>query len=143
MDMTTDKRTGKKFMKDEEINIWHRFLQGLGVTPAPLERKYRMNNMVYRTTEEYKRETSDIKRRYIQAVKNKDYKERAEIRKELREFNKRRVAHGFNPVKMNSLRTAVKQWREDEKRMQKYHGANVRKSQTGLARRVNDIHNDE
>ncbi|WP_288854683.1 PLxRFG domain-containing protein [uncultured Bacteroides sp.] len=143
MDMTTDKRTGKKFMKDEEINIWHRFLQGLGATPAPLERKYRMNNMVYRTTEEYKQETSDIKRRYIQAVKNKDYKEQAEIRKELREFNKRRVAHGFNPVKMNSLGTAVKQWREDEKRMQKYHGANVRKSQIGLARRVNDIHNDE
>lgn len=143
MDMTTDKRTGKKFMKDEEINIWHRFLQGLGATPAPLERKYRMNNMVYRTTEEYKQETSDIKRRYIQAVKNKDYKERAEIRKELREFNKRRVAHGFNPVKMNSLGTAVKQWREDEKRMQKYHGVNVRKSQIGLAKRVNDIHNDE
>ena len=143
MDMTTDKRTGKKFMKDEEINIWHRFLQGLGATPAPLERKYRMNNMVYRTTEEYKQETSDIKRRYIQAVKNKDYKEQAEIRKELREFNKRRVAHGFNPVKMNSLGTAVKQWREDEKRMQKYHGANVRKSQIGLAKRVNDIHNDE
>lgn len=143
MDMTTDKRTGKKFMKDEEINIWHRFLQGLGATPAPLERKYRMNNMVYRTTEEYKRETSGIKRRYIQAVKNKDYKEQAEIRKELREFNKRRVAHGFNPVKMNSLGTAVKQWREDEKRMQKYHGANVRKSQIGLARRANDIHNNE
>lgn len=141
-DMTRDKKTGKKFLTDEEITAWHRVVQALGFTPAPLERKYRMQNQAYRTQQFFKDEVADIKRRWIEAMDEHDYRAQAEIRKDVRELAKRQMSKGLKPVTMNDLMTARKTWKKEEKLMQKNHGLKLPNSQQGLARQLNKVHTE-
>lgn len=141
-DMTRDKKTGKKFLTDEEITAWHRVVQALGFTPAPLERKYRMQNQAYRTQQFFKDEVADIKRRWIEAMDEHDYRAQAEIRKDVRELAKRQMSKGLKPVTMNDLMTARKTWKKEEKLMQRNHGLKLPNSQQGLARQLNKVHTE-
>ena len=141
-DITRDKKTGKKFLTDEEITAWHRVVQALGFTPAPLERKYRMQNQAYRTQQFFKDEVADIKRRWIEAMDEHDYRAQAEIRKDVRELAKRQMSKGLKPVTMNDLMTAHKTWKKEEKLMQRNHGLKLPNSQQGLARQLIKVHNE-
>ena len=141
VDMTRDKKTGKKFLTDDEITPWHRLVQGVGLTPAPLERKYRMQNQAFRTQQFFKDEVADLKRRWIKAMEDRDYKAQAQIRKDTLELAKRQRAKGLKPVSVNDLMTALKTWKKEEKLMQKNHGLKLPNSQQGLADILNKVHN--
>lgn len=141
-DITRDKKTGKKFLTDEEITAWHRVVQALGFTPVPLERKYRMQNQAYRTQQFFKDEVADIKRRWIEAMDEHDYGAQAEIRKDVRELAKRQLSKGLKPVTMKDLMTAHKTWKKEEKLMQMNHGLKLPNSQQGLARQLIKVHTE-
>ena len=141
IDPTVDKRTGAKMLKDEDFTVWHSFVQALGFTPSPVERMYQMRNVAYKTQKAIKEEKGDLTRRWIDAMKNRDYKAQSEIRKELPELNKTRRAKGFKPVSMNDLMTAWKTRQKEEKLMQKNHGLKLPNSQQGFAKQLNKIYN--
>ena len=141
IDPTVDKRTGAKMLKDEDFTVWHSFVQALGFTPSPVERMYQMRNVAYKTQKAIKEEKGDLTRRWIDAMKNRDYKAQSEIRKDLIEHNKDRRAKGFKPVSMNDLMTAWKTRQKEEKLMQKNHGLKLPNSQQGFAKQLNKIYN--
>ena len=141
IDPTVDKRTGAKMLKDEDLTVWHSFVQALGFTPSPVERMYQMRNVAYKTQKAIKEEKGDLTRRWIDAMKNRDYKAQSEIRKDLIEHNKDRRAKGFKPVSMNDLMTAWKTRQKEEKLMQKNHGLKLPNSQQGFAKQLNKIYN--
>lgn len=141
IDPTVDKRTGAKMLKDEDFTVWHSFVQALGFTPSPVERMYQMRNVAYKTQKAIKEEKGDLTRRWIDAMKNRDYKAQSEIRKDLIEHNKDRRAKGFKPVSMNDLMTAWKTRQKEEKLMQKNHGLKLPSSQQGFAKQLNKIYN--
>ncbi len=140
-DPTEDKKTGAKMLKDDEISFGSRALMMLGATPKSVERMYKMRNQAFRTQEYIKEEKGDLTRRWIDAMKNRDYKAQSEIRKDLIEHNKVRRAKGFNPVSMNDLMTAWKTRQKEEKLMQKNHGLKLPNSQQGFAKQLNKIYN--
>ena len=140
-DPTEDKKTGAKMFNDDEISFGSRALMMLGATPKSVERMYKMRNQAFRTQEYIKEEKGDLTRRWIDAMKNRDYKAQSEIRKELPELNKTRRAKGFKPVSMNDLMTAWKTRQKEEKLMQKNHGLKLPNSQQGFAKQLNKIYN--
>ena len=140
-DPTEDKKTGAKMLNDDEISFGSRALMMLGATPKSVERMYKMRNQAFRTQEYIKEEKGDLTRRWIDAMKNRDYKAQSEIRKELPELNKTRRAKGFKPVSMNDLMTAWKTRQKEEKLMQKNHGLKLPNSQQGFAKQLNKIYN--
>ena len=140
-DPTEDKKTGAKMLNDDEIFFGSRALMMLGATPKSVERMYKMRNQAFRTQEYIKEEKGDLTRRWIDAMKNRDYKAQSEIRKELPELNKTRRAKGFKPVSMNDLMTAWKTRQKEEKLMQKNHGLKLPNSQQGFAKQLNKIYN--
>lgn len=140
-DPTEDKKTGAKMLKDDEISFGSRALMMLGATPKSVERMYKMRNQAFRTQEYVKEEKGDLTRRWIDAMKNRDYKAQSEIRKELPELNRKRRAKGFKPVSMNDLMTAWKTRQKEEKLMQKNHGLKLPNSQQGFAKQLNKIYN--
>lgn len=140
-DPTEDKKTGAKMLNDGEISFGSRALMMLGATPKSVERMYKMRNQAFRTQEYIKEEKGDLTRRWIDAMKNRDYKAQSEIRKELPELNKTRRAKGFKPVSMNDLMTAWKTRQKEEKLMQKNHGLKLPNSQQGFAKQLNKIYN--
>lgn len=141
IDPTVDKKTGAKMLKDEDFTVWHSFVQALGFTPSPVERMYQMRNVAYKTQKAIKEEKGGLTRRWIDAMKNRDYKAQSEIRKDLIEHNKDRRAKGFKPVSMNDLMTAWKTRQKEEKLMQKNHGLKLPNSQQGFAKQLNKIYN--
>lgn len=140
-DPTEDKKTGAKMLNDDEISFGSRALMMLGATPKSVERMYKMRNQAFRTQEYIKEEKGDLTRRWIDAMKNRDYKAQSEIRKELPELNRKRRAKGFKPVSMNDLMTAWKTRQKEEKLMQKNHGLKLPNSQQGFAKQLNKIYN--
>lgn len=140
-DPTEDKKTGAKMLNDDEISFGSRALMMLGATPKSVERMYKMRNQAFRTQEYIKEEKGDLTRRWIDAMKNRDYKAQSEIRKGLIEHNKNRRAKGFKPVSMNDLMTAWKTRQKEEKLMQKNHGLKLPNSQQGFAKQLNKIYN--
>lgn len=140
-DPTEDKKTGAKMLNDDEISFGSRALMMLGATPKSVERMYKMRNQAFRTQEYIKEEKGDLTRRWIDAMKNRDYKAQSEIRKDLIEHNKDRRAKGFKPVSMNDLMTAWKTRQKEEKLMQKNHGLKLPNSQQGFAKQLNKIYN--
>lgn len=140
-DPTEDKKTGAKMLNDGEISFGSRALMMLGATPKSVERMYKMRNQAFRTQEYIKEEKGDLTRRWIDAMKNRDYKAQSEIRKELPELNRKRRAKGFKPVTMNDLMTAWKTRQKEEKLMQKNHGLKLPNSQQGFAKQLNKIYN--
>ena len=140
-DPTEDKKTGAKMLNDDEISFGSRALMMLGATPKSVERMYKMRNQAFRTQEYIKEEKGDLTRRWIDAMKNRDYKAQSEIRKELPELNRKRRAKGFKPVSMNDLMTAWKTRKKEEKLMQKNHGLKLPNSQQGFAKQLNKIYN--
>lgn len=140
-DPTEDKKTGAKMLNDDEISFGSRALMMLGATPKSVERMYKMRNPAFRTQEYIKEEKGDLTRRWIDAMKNRDYKAQSEIRKDLIEHNKDRRAKGFKPVSMNDLMTAWKTRQKEEKLMQKNHGLKLPNSQQGFAKQLNKIYN--
>lgn len=140
-DPTEDKKTGAKMLNDDEISFGSRALMMLGATPKSVERMYKMRNQAFRTQEYIKEEKGDLTRRWIDAMKNRDYKAQSEIRKELPELNRKRRAKGFKPVTMNDLMTAWKTRQKEEKLMQKNHGLKLPNSQQGFAKQLNKIYN--
>lgn len=140
-DPTEDKKTGAKMLNDDEISFGSRALMMLGATPKSVERMYKMRNQAFRTQENIKEEKGDLTRRWIDAMKNRDYKAQSEIRKELPELNRKRREKGFKPVSMNDLRTAWKTRQKEEKLMQKNHGLKLPNSQQGFAKQLNKIYN--
>lgn len=140
-DPTEDKKTGAKMLNDDEISFGSRALMMLGATPKSAERMYKMRNQAFRTQEYIKEEKGDLTRRWIDAMKNRDYKAQSEIRKELPELNRKRRAKGFKPVSMNDLMTAWKTRQKEEKLMQKNHGLKLPNSQQGFAKQLNKIYN--
>ena len=138
---TEDKKTGAKMLNDDEISFGSRALMMLGATPKSVERMYKMRNQAFRTQEYIKEEKGDLTRRWIDAMKNRDYKAQSEIRKELPELNRKRRAKGFKPVSMNDLMTAWKTRQKEEKLMQKNHGLKLPNSQQGFAKQLNKIYN--
>ena len=140
-DPTEDKKTGAKMLNDDEISFGSRALMMLGATPKSVERMYKMRNQTFRTQEYIKEEKGDLTRRWIDAMKNRDYKAQSEIRKDLIEHNKDRRAKGFKPVSMNDLMTAWKTRQKEEKLMQKNHGLKLPNSQQGFAKQLNKIYN--
>lgn len=140
-DPTEDKKTGAKMLNDDEISFGSRALMMLGATPKSVERMYKMRNQAFRTQEYIKEEKGDLTRRWIDAMKNRDYKAQSEIRKELPELNRKRRAKGFKPVTMNDLMTAWKTRQKEEKLMQKNHGLKLPNSQQGFAKQFNKIYN--
>lgn len=140
-DPTEDKKTGAKMLNDDEISFGSRALMMLGATPKSVERMYKMRNQAFRTQEYIKEEKGDLTRRWIDAMKNRDYKAQSEIRKELPELNKTRRAKGFKPVSMNDLMTAWKTRQKEEKLMQRNHGLKLPNSQQGFAKQLNKIYN--
>ena len=140
-DPTEDKKTGAKMLNDDEISFGSRALMMLGATPKSVERMYKMRNQAFRTQEYIKEEKGDLTRRWIDAMKNRDYKAQSEIRKELPELNRKRRAKGFKPVTMNDLMTAWKTRQKEEKLMQRNHGLKLPNSQQGFAKQLNKIYN--
>lgn len=140
-DPTEDKKTGAKMLNDDEISFGSRALMMLGATPKSVERMYKMRNQAFRTQEYIKEEKGDLTRRWIDAMKTRDYKAQSEIRKELPELNKTRRAKGFKPVSMNDLMTAWKTRQKEENLMQKNHGLKLPNSQQGFAKQLNKIYN--
>lgn len=140
-DPTEDKKTGAKMLNDDEISFGSRALMMLGATPKSVERMYKMRNQAFRTQEYIKEEKGDLTRRWIDAMKDRDYKAQSEIRKELPEINRKRRAKGFKPVSMNDLMTAWKTRQKEEKLMQKNHGLKLPNSQQGFAKQLNKIYN--
>lgn len=140
-DPTEDKKTGAKMLNDDEISFGSRALMMLGATPKSVERMYKMRNQAFRTQEYIKEEKGDLTRRWIDAMKNRDYKAQSEIRKELPELNRKRREKGFKPVSMNDLMTAWKTRQKEEKLMQKNHGLKLPNSQQGFAKQLNKIYN--
>lgn len=140
-DPTEDKKTGAKMLNDDEISFGSRALMMLGATPKSVERMYKMRNQAFRTQEYIKEEKGDLTRRWIDAMKKRDYKAQSEIRKELPELNRKRRAKGFKPVSMNDLMTAWKTRQKEEKLMQKNHGLKLPNSQQGFAKQLNKIYN--
>lgn len=140
-DPTEDKKTGAKMLNDDEVSFGSRALMMLGATPKSMERMYKMRNQAFRTQEYIKEEKGDLTRRWIDAMKNRDYKAQSEIRKELPELNRKRRAKGFKPVSMNDLMTAWKTRQKEEKLMQKNHGLKLPNSQQGFAKQLNKIYN--
>lgn len=140
-DPTEDKKTGAKMLNDDEISFGSRALMMLGATPKSVERMYKMRNQAFRTQEYIKEEKGDLTRRWIDAMKTRDYKAQSEIRKELPELNRKRRAKGFKPVSMNDLMTAWKTRQKEEKLMQKNHGLKLPNSQQGFAKQLNKIYN--
>lgn len=140
-DPTEDKKTGAKMLNDDEISFGSRALMMLGATPKSVERMHKMRNQAFRTQEYIKEEKGDLTRRWIDAMKNRDYKAQSEIRKELPELNRKRRAKGFKPVSMNDLMTAWKTRQKEEKLMQKNHGLKLPNSQQGFAKQLNKIYN--
>lgn len=140
-DPTEDKKTGAKMLNDGEISFGSRALMMLGATPKSVERMYKMRNQAFRTQEYIKEEKGDLTRRWIDAMKNRDYKAQSEIRKELPELNRKRRAKGFKPVSLNDLMTAWKTRQREEKLMQKNHGLKLPNSQQGFAKQLNKIYN--
>lgn len=140
-DPTEDKKTGAKMLNDDEISFGSRALMMLGATPKSVERMYKMRNQAFRTQEYIKEEKGDLTRRWIDAMKNRDYKAQSEIRKELPELNRKRREKGFKPVSMNDLMTAWKTRQKEENLMQKNHGLKLPNSQQGFAKQLNKIYN--
>lgn len=140
-DPTEDKKTGAKMLNDDEISFGSCALMMLGATSKSVERMYKMRNQAFRTQEYIKEEKGDLTRRWIDAMKNRDYKAQSEIRKELPELNKTRRAKGFKPVSMNDLMTAWKTRQKEEKLMQRNHGLKLPNSQQGFAKQLNKIYN--
>ena len=139
LDPTTDRRTGAKFLKDEDIGITDRALLGLGATPKVLEDTYRMRGQLRRTQEWGTQQSGEIKARFINARRDNNWKKVSEIYKELDELNAKRREKGLPKIKRSDLHSAYKQRLKEEKSMQQYGGMKVPQSQRRLAERIYNV----
>lgn len=136
LDATVDKRTGAKFLSDEDFGLTDRLLLAMGATPKVLEDMYRMRGQVRRTQEWGTQQSGEIKARFINTRRGNNWKEINEIYRDLEEINVKRREKGLPKIKRSDLHSAYKQRVKEEKSMQQYGGMKVPQSQRRLAERI-------
>ena len=136
LDATVDKRTGAKFLSDEDFGLTDRLLLTMGVMPKVLEDMYRMRGQVRRTQEWGTQQSGEIKARFINTRRGNNWKEINEIYRDLEEISVKRREKGLPKIKRSDLHSAYKQRVKEEKSMQQYGGMKVPQSQRRLAERI-------
>lgn len=81
--------------------------QAMGFTPARIESKYDLRNVLKNTEKKYKNRRKQLMSAWYLAIKNKDKSKQRELSKEIREFNKANKDRGYVQITKKQLRQSV------------------------------------